>query len=97
MAVDHVTTWLEEKKPGARVTYQGVGEESGVHVWEVAFPVAGHQSRVGIPTGVIEDEGLLAERLMELETQGWLDQMDDEDVWVLVAGGEIAEGPSLFE
>ena len=95
MAAEHVTSWLRERKPKARVTYQGMDEDR-IHVWDLDFPETQHDFRVGVPDSVIQDEGLLAERLMELESQGWLDQAGEKDLWVLVAAGEVAEGPSLF-
>lgn len=96
MAAEHVTSWLEEHDPEARVTYQGLDEE-GIHVWNMEFPRSEHGFRIGIPDTVIQEEGLLAERLMELETQGWLDRAGEQDLWVLLTAGEIAEEPSLFE
>lgn len=96
MASEHVTAWLEERKPAARVIYQGVSEDD-IHVWDMEFEATDHDFRLGIPDVVIQDEGLLAERLMELETQGWIDQAGEKDIWVLVGRGEVAEGPSWFE
>jgi len=94
--IEYVTTWLQERKPRARVTYRGTGDED-VHVWDLEFPDAEHTFRLGVPDDVVQDDALLSERLMELETQGWLDQAgEDKDIWVLVAAGEVAEGPSLF-
>ncbi|MGD2070880.1 MAG: hypothetical protein PVI57_19570 [Gemmatimonadota bacterium] len=95
MAVEHVTAWLAERKPHATVSYEGMDEDD-IHVWELDFPDTEHEFRVGVPDSVIQDEGLLAERLMELETQGWLDDAGEKDLWVLVAAGEIGGGPSGF-
>lgn len=95
MAVEHVTAWLAERKPRATVSYEGMDEDD-IHVWELDFPETEHEFRVGVPDSVIQDEGLLAERLMELETQGWLDEAGEKDLWVLVAAGEIGGGPSGF-
>lgn len=96
MPSEYVTRWLEERKPKARVVYEGM-DDDGIHVWDLDFPETDHEFRLGVPDDVARDEGLLAERLMELETQGWLDQAGEKDIWVLVARGEVAERPSLFE
>lgn len=96
MAVEHVTSWIEERKPAAVVEYAGVDEDD-IHVWELTFPATDHRFRLGVPDRVIQDEGLLAERLMELESQGWLDQAGEKDLWVLVAAGEIAGEPGAFD
>lgn len=96
MAVDHVTSWLAERKPRAEVVYEGENED-GLHVWDLDFPDTEHEFRIGIAGEVVQDEALLSERLMELESQGWLDQAGgDKDIWVLVAPAEIARGPSRF-
>lgn len=96
MASEHVTSWLRERKPRAEVSYLGANEDD-IHVWDLDFPDSDHTFRLGIPDDVVEDEAILSERLMELETQGWLDQAgEDKDIWVLVAAGEVAEAPSLF-
>jgi hypothetical protein len=95
MAAEFVTRWLEEKKPDARVTHLGVDEDD-VHVWDLEFPDQQHVFRLGIHDSVVEDEGVLAERLMEVDTQGWLDDAGEKDLWVLVATTDISEGLSLF-
>ena len=96
MASEFVTRWLEERKPGARVTYLGMSEDDDVHLWDLHFPGGEYTFRLGVVASVVDDEGLLAERLMELDTQGWVDQAGDRDLWVLVGPGELAESPSLF-
>jgi hypothetical protein len=95
MASEFVTRWIEERKPGARVRYLGPDEDD-IHVWDLEFAEAEHTFRLGIPEQLVEDDALLSERLMELETQGWLDQAGEKDLWVLVAPAEVAEGPTLF-
>jgi len=90
MSSDYVTSWLREKKPQAQVNPLGPNED-GIHVWDLTFP-EGHTLRLGVPSDVADDEALLAERLMELETQGWLDRAGERDLWVLVAAAEVAEG-----
>lgn len=89
MATHDVTRWLTERKPEAAVDYQGETED-GLHVWELEFD-GGHTFRVGVAPEVIEDEGLLAERLMELESGGWLDGAGEQDNWVLVGPREVGE------
>jgi hypothetical protein len=91
MASDYVTSWLEERKPRAKVTYLGPNED-GIHLWDLAFPDGAHTFRIGVPEEVVEDDALLAERLMELDTQGWVDQAGERDLWVLVGPAELAEG-----
>jgi hypothetical protein len=95
MASDFVTRWLEERKPGARVSYLGAGDDD-VHIWDVAFTGEEHTFRLGVVASIVDDEALLAERLMELDTQGWVDQAGEKDIWVLVAPGELANEPGLF-
>jgi len=96
MSSEYVGRWLRERKPGATVIYQGANED-GIHIWDLEFEAQEHTFRLGIPDDVVEDEALLSERLMELETQGWLDRAGEEkDLWVLVAAAEVAEGPTLF-
>jgi hypothetical protein len=95
MSVDFVASWLGEKKPGARVTYLGVSEDE-IHVWDLEFPETEHTFRLGIHDAVVEEEGPLAERLMELETQGWLDDAGEKDLWVFVAATDISEGLAPF-
>jgi hypothetical protein len=94
MSSDYVTSWLGERKPGSVVSYRGPNED-GIHVWDLDFPDREHTFRLGVPEDVVEDDALLSERLMELETQGLLDQAGEEkDLWVLVAAAEVGEGPS---
>ena len=95
MAIDFVTEWLEEHKPEAAVDYLGPNEDD-IHVWDLDFEDSQHTFRLGIPTDVVDDDALLSERLMELESQGWLDRAGEKDVWVLVAAGEVLEGVSFF-
>jgi hypothetical protein len=95
MASEFVTRWLEERTPGARVTDLGRGDD-GVHIWDLELEGSDHTFRLGVLGSVVEDEALLSERLMELDTQGWIDQAGAKDIWVLVGTGEVAEGPSLF-
>jgi hypothetical protein len=95
MAIDFVTGWLQERKPQAQIRYLGPSED-GIHIWDLEFAEAEHTLRLGIPDLLVEDDALLSERIMELETQGWLDQAGEKDLWVLVAPGEVAEGPTLF-
>lgn len=89
MSAEYVTEWLEERLPESNVEYQGPDEDA-VHLWHVDVLGTGHDLRVGIPEEVVADEGFLAERLMETETQGWIDQAGDRDLWVLVAPGDTA-------
>lgn len=95
MATERVTGWLKEHKPKATVTYEGMDEDD-IHIWDLDIPGSDHEFRLGVPDSVTQDEGLLATRLMELESQGWLDQAGEKDIWVLVGPGEVAQGPSLF-
>lgn len=94
MATEDVTRWLIERKPAAALEYLGETED-GIQVWDLDFP-DGHAFRVGVPTEVVEDAGLLAERLMELESGGWLDEAGEKDLWVLVGRSEVAERPSVW-
>lgn len=95
MASEYVTSWLEERKPAARITYLGPNEDD-IHIWDLDFEGGEHTCRLGIPEPIVKDDALLSERLMELDTQGWLDQAGEEDIWVLVTAAEVAEGQTLF-
>jgi hypothetical protein len=96
MATDFVTRWLMERKPDANVTYLGLNADD-IHVWDLEFPEVEHTFRVGIVTAILDDEGRLAKRLMEVESQGWLDRAGEKDHWILVADREVAEGRSLLD
>ena len=89
MAAEYVTEWLEERLPETNVEYLGPDDDE-THLWNVEVLGTGHELRVGVPDQVVDDEGLLAERLMETETQGWLDQAGERDLWVLVGPGDTA-------
>jgi hypothetical protein len=95
MAIDFVTEWLEEHKPEADVDYLGPNEDD-IHIWDLDFDDSDHTFRLGIPTDVVDDDALLSERLMELESQGWLDRAGEKDIWVLIAAAEVLEGVSFF-
>lgn len=90
MAVEDVTRWLRERVPGREMRQLGP-DQDGVHTWEVEY-LGGASLRVGVAGEVVDDEALLAERLMEVESQGWLDDAGDEDLWLLVTSGKVAEG-----
>jgi len=90
MAVEDVTRWLREQVPGREMRHLGPGED-GVHTWEVDY-LSGTSLRLGVTGEVVDDEALLAERLMEVESQGWLDEAGEEDLWLLLTSGEVAEG-----
>jgi hypothetical protein len=95
MAAEFVTGWLEEKKPDARITCIGVSEDD-IHIWDLEFTGWDHSSRLGIPDSIVEEEGALAGKLMELETGGWLDDAKGKDLWVLVAANHISAGLAQF-
>jgi len=95
MAAEYVTRWLQERKPSGRIAYLGRNEDD-IHIWDVTVPGHEHALRLGIPDVVASDDALLAERLMELDTQGWVDQAGEEDSWVLLSNVEVGRGRSLF-
>jgi len=95
MAAEYVTRWLEERKPRGRIEYLGRNEDD-IHIWDVTVPGYDHALRLGIQDVVASDDALLAERLMELDTQGWIDQAGEEDSWVLLTKVEIGRGRSHF-
>lgn len=94
MASEDVTRWLAERKPAATVVYEGPTEDD-IHVWDLDFR-NDHTFRVGVPDEVLRDAGLLAERLMELESGGWLDDAGEKDLWLLVGRGEVIEPASRW-
>lgn len=90
MATEYVTRWLKKRIPESNIDYVGMNEDE-LHVWEVSVLGTGHTVTVGIPDEVAEDDALLAERLAELDTQGWIDQAgEDKDIWVLLAPGNTS-------
>jgi hypothetical protein len=96
MAADYVTGWLSEKKPDATVRYLGP-DADGVHGWRLEFLDAAPGFELRIPEELVENEGMLAERLMELETQGHLDVAGEEDYLVYLTPVEVAREPGLWE
>jgi|SoiMethySBSTD1v2_1073268.scaffolds.fasta_scaffold3454054_1 hypothetical protein len=96
MAVDDVTTWLQEKKPRATVRYLGA-DPDGVHGWRLEFQDADPEFELRIPEELVENGGMLAERLMELETQGHLDLAGEGDYVVYLTPIEVAREPGLWE
>lgn len=100
MATQDVTDWLREKKPGATVHYHGP-DQDGVYWWrlEVAGKdgKAGPPFRMGIPGEVLDNAGMLAERLMELQNQGYLDQAGEVEHAVYLTPLEVAREPGLWK
>ena len=96
MASEHVTEWLQERKPTATVRYHGP-DDDGIHRWELVFPGDAPSFHLGVPEEVLENEGVLAERLMELNNQGWMDQAGEEEHLVYLYPMEIAREPSIWE
>src|SRR5690606_9571363 len=100
MAAQEVTAWLQEKKPGAVVHYHGP-DQDGIYWWRLELPRdagdPGPPFRLGIPAGVLENAGMLAERLMELQNQGYLDQAGEVDHVVYLTPMEVAKEPGLWK
>ena len=96
MASESVTEWLKERKPSATVRYHGP-DDDGIHRFDLIFPGGAPPFHLGVPDDVLEDEALLAERLMELDTQGWLDQAGEQEHLVYLYPLEVAKGPSAWE
>lgn len=88
MTVEQMTDWLSEKKPLARVTYAGP-DEDGIHVWHLHFPDDAPPFHVGVPEELLEDEGVVAERLMEAVSQGWFDPAGEEEHWIVLTPDEL--------
>lgn len=88
MTVEQMTGWLSEKKPRARVEYAGP-DENGIHVWHLSFPGDAPPFHVGVPDELLGDEGVMAERLMEAESQGWFDQAGEEEHWIVLTPDEL--------
>jgi hypothetical protein len=96
MAAEDVTRWLGEKKPHATVRYLGP-DGDGVHGWRLEFRDRAPGFELRIPGELVENGGMLAERLMELETQGHLDVAGEEDYLVYLTPLEVAREPGLWE
>ena len=96
MAAEDVTRWLREKKPGASVRYLGPDVDQ-VHGWRLEFADSDSEFELRIPEELVENGGMLAERLMELETQGHLDLADEGDYVVYLTPVEVAREPGLWE
>ena len=99
MAAQDVTAWLQEKKPGFAAHYDGP-DGDGVYWWRLV-PEGGGESdrsfRLGIPGEVLDNAGMLAERLMELENQGYLDRAGEESYVVYLLPLEVAREPGAWE
>ena len=99
MAAQDVTAWLQEKKPAATVHYHGP-DQDGIYWWRLELPAKGKEGlpfRVGIPGEVLDNAGMLAERLMELENQGHLDRAGEEEHTVYLTPAEVAREPGLWK
>jgi hypothetical protein len=96
MAAEDVTRWLGEKKPQANVNYLGP-DADGVHGWRLEFREDAPGFELRIPEELLDSAGMLAERLMELETQGHLDVAGEEEYVVYLTPMEIAREPGLWE
>ena len=99
MAAQDVTAWLQEKKPGLVVHYHGP-DQDGVYWWRVdAHDGAGEGPpfRLGIPEEVLDNAGMLAERLMELENGGYLDPAGEQPWVVYLMPLEVAREPGAWE
>lgn len=93
MTVEEMSDWLLEKKPRARVAYRGI-EQDDIHVWDLHFE-DGPPFHLGVPVELLEEDGVLAERLMELQSQGWLDQAGETEHSIVLNPEELtlhAEG-----
>jgi hypothetical protein len=95
MAAEDVTRWLGDKKPEANVRYLGPDADR-VHGWGLEFDDA-PAFELRIPEDLVENGGMLAERLMELETSGHLDVAGEEGYVVYLTPVEVAREPGLWE
>lgn len=97
MAVQQVTDWLQERKPGAVVHYHGP-DQDGIYWWRLEMREEGkeHPFRLGVPAAVLGNAGMLAERLMELQSQGYLDQAGEVPHCVYLNPLEVAREPGLW-
>lgn len=91
MEVEEMTSWLQDKKPNASVHYEGVNEED-IHVWRLEFPEGGPPFVLGVPEELLGDGGVLAERLMEMQNQGWLDQAGVDEHRVVLNPADFSPG-----
>lgn len=91
MAAEEMTSWLQDKKPDAIVHYEGENEDD-IHIWRLEFPEGGPPFVVGVPADLLEEEGVLAERLMELQNQGWLDQAGIDEHRVVLNPPDFVPG-----
>jgi hypothetical protein len=96
MDPDYVSRWLMEKKPQAKVRYFGP-DPNGVHGWRLEFPDTTAAFELWIPEELLGNAGMLAERLMELETAGHLDLAGEEDWIVHLTPVEVAREPGIWE
>jgi hypothetical protein len=95
MDPDYVSRWLIEKKPQAKVRYFGP-DADGLHGWRLEFPDA-VAFELWMPEELLDNAGMLAERLMELETGGHLDVAGQEDWVVHLTPVEVAREPGIWE
>lgn len=90
MTAEEMTAWLQEKKPAATVHFEGVNEDD-IHLWRLEFTGGKPPFVVGVPEELLDHEGVLAERLMEMETQGWLDRAGEEEHRVVLTLPDLAQ------
>lgn len=94
MAAEHVTEWLQEKKPDATVRYLGP-DDDGVHRW--TLEQGGIAFELDVAHQVLDNAGMLAERLMELDTLGYLSRVGEEEFVVVLTPANVAGEPGLWE
>jgi hypothetical protein len=99
MSAQVVTEWLREKKPGTVVHYHGP-DQDGIYWWRVDVHEGddeGPPFRLGIPQEVLDNAGMLAERLADLENGGFLDPAGEEPWVVYLLPLEVAREPGAWE
>ena len=96
MAAEDVTRWLQEKKPQASVQYAGADADE-VHRWRLQYAGEAPLYELRIPAELVDNPGMLAERLMELETSGYLDVAGEADYVVYLTPIEVAREPGVWE
>src|SRR5687768_7363130 len=94
MAAEHVTEWLQERKPDATVRYEGP-DDDGVHRWTLERE--GVAFELDVASEVLESAGMLAERLMQLDSLGYLSRVGEEEFVVVLTPAEVAGEPGLWE
>lgn len=88
--IESFVNWLDERFSDAAVHDLGKDINRQCYRWNVDFGAGKAAFRVAATERVLESEALLAERIQELERGTWLEDVEEEDNWVVLTSVGIA-------